>query len=128
MTKQFLIALSIFLTMAEANAFFFNSKVTVFCYLGKGLPIKLVYEVKNNEVIETTIIPANATKSGKDAMVDMEKLENCTVVDSKNWKCGGKNVEGGIRTETHMVHDGRYSFLPHRPATPGICDRRIQSD
>ncbi len=122
-----------FLLSCNAYAFWGASKTMVLCYIDNELWFKYTYEVKEKDVIQTTIFPANQTVSKKDEMYKMEKLEDCTVSDPKNWMCGGKifaEKSGFGATAAHKMLNGKYSFTPFKSSTalPDICEKRVQSN
>ena len=132
MKAQFLISL-IFIS-SNASAFFWDTKIKVLCYDSKSLNLTFTYELKDREIYETVVMPKKDTVSGKDELISLTKLTDCTIKDSKNWSCGGKDsllLSLPYRSNTHSVLEGRYRFIP--TLTGGIqkdwnCEKRIQSN
>jgi hypothetical protein len=115
-------------------AFFNNSKIKVQCLGSNSIDLIFTYELKDKEIFETVVMPKKDTSSGKDELISLTKLEDCTVKDSRNWSCGGKtsyDTSGRFRSELHSVHEGRYKFLvgfnlgKDRDA---FCVKRVQSN
>ena len=123
--------LFLFFTTTNASAFFWDSKIKILCYGTKSVELIYTYELKDREIYETVVLPKKGTASGKDEMIDLKKLEDCTIKDSKNWSCGGKstydNTFGRYRNELHVVFEGRYRHTPDS-LNPDACAKRVQSN
>ena len=118
------------LTSTNASAFFWDSKIKVLCYGTKSVHLIYTYELKDKEIYETLVMPKNTTASGKDELIDLKKLEDCTIKDSKNWSCGGKTsyeISGTYRSELHTVFEGRYRYTSGT-AKLDFCIKKIQSN
>ena len=54
--------------------------------------------------------------------LELRKLNNCEVIDSKNWYCGGEILSGGYSTGKYQVVDGNFSYeagvAPWTPECP----------
>ena len=114
----------------NASAFFWNSKITILCYGEKSVTDMYIYELKDGEIYETIIMPKKITKSGKDILIDLTKLDDCTIKDSKNWKCGGKTTygaNGSYRSEMHAVYEWQYTYFPDSSSYDN-CVKRVQSN
>ncbi len=122
------------LTSTNASAFFWDSKIKVLCNGTKSLSLIFTYEVKDKEIYETAVMPKINTVTGKDELISLNKLEDCTIKDSKNWSCGGKNspiLSSPFRSETHSVLEGSYRFIPavrNGVQKDFLCERRVQAN
>jgi hypothetical protein len=126
----------LFLAIASSNAsaFFWDTKIKVLCYDSNSLNLTFTYELKEKEMYETVVMPKKDTISGKDELINLTKLADCTIKDSRNWSCGGKNsllLSKPYRSDTHSVLEGSYRFIP--PVINGVqkdflCERRVQSN
>ena len=90
----------------NVGATFWNSKIKILCYGEKNIDLILTYELKDNEIYEEIIVPKKDTKSGKDELIRLAKLDECVIKNSKNWVCGGKSTQsvyGAYRSELHTV-------------------------
>jgi hypothetical protein len=120
-----LTALVFFCSPFFANAFWGSSKVTVACMDGAKIAMKFIYQVDRNEITETSIISSNISKSGKDEILSIKKLEECKINNSKEWICGGK-VTKSDRTLDLLVGDeysfyrGNFKYLPMRIISNGV--------
>lgn len=118
------------LTSTNASAFFWNSKIKILCYGTKSVDLIYTYELKEKEIYETIIMPKKETNTGKDELISLTKLEDCTIKDSKNWSCGGKTsheISGTYRSELHTVFEGRYRYTSGT-AKLDLCIKKIQSN
>ena len=121
----FLIGLSV-----NANAFFWKSKIKILCYGEKSVELIYTYELKNGEIYESLIIPKKLSKSNRDELISLTRLDDCTIIDSKNWMCGGKTKyqdSGVYRSETHALYEGRYTHMPSSSNLANYCTKRVQS-
>ena len=129
MKTQFLMLL--IFTSTNASAFFWDSKIKVLCYGTKSVNLIYIYELKDKEIYETIVMPKNSTASGTDELIDLKKLEDCTIKDSKNWSCGGNSTYdktfGRYRNELHVVFEGRYRHTPDS-LNLNPCSKRVQSN
>ena len=128
MKAQFLTFL--IFTSTNASAFFWDSKIKILCYGAKSVDLIYTYELKNNEIYETVVVPKKETNTGKDELISLTKLEDCTIKDSKNWSCGGKSsyeISGAYRSELHTVFEGRYRYTSGT-AKLDFCVKKIQSN
>ncbi len=126
--KRFLCVAWLVLWSVNSHAFFWDQKIKIICYADNTVSFVFTYELKNQEIYSETIIPKNS-KSGKDELISLSKLEECTIKDSKNWMCGGKSTFAFnkiYRSESHAFYEGRYTY---KPSSDGdlLCDKRIQS-
>jgi hypothetical protein len=124
-------AIIFIVSSANANAFFWDSKISILCYGGKSLDLILTYELKDREIYEEIIMPKTNTKSGKDELISMVRLEDCTIKNSKNWICGGKStyhISGIYRSESHIVYEGRYKHVAGSSGSLATCDKRVQAN
>jgi hypothetical protein len=132
--KIFLLLISLTLVSTNSIAFFWDPKVKILCYGTKSLDLTFTYEFKDKEIFETVVMPKNKTITGKDELISLTKLEDCTIKDAKNWSCGGKTSYTSLtpyRSDLHSVLDGRYRFIP--ALSGGVpkdwnCERRVQSN
>ena len=119
------------ISSTNAGAFFWSSKIKILCYGEKSVGLILTYELKDREIYEEIISPKKENKSGNDELIRMVKLENCTIKDSKNWVCGGKatyQINGWYHSESHIVYEGRYKYMPGSTTSFATCVKRIQSN
>ena len=122
---------AIFLIISSGNvsAFFWDSKIKILCYGEKSVDMIFTYEFKDGEIYQEVIVPKKETKSGKDELIGLSKMEDCTIKNSKNWICGGKStyqINGVFRSESHTVYEGRYKYMPAN-SIPDLCNKRVQS-
>ncbi len=73
--------------------------------------------VERNEVVQ---IRRAYDEKNVQIFSDITKLNDCVIVNSKNWTCGGKFNYGGTDAKTKSV-DGIYSYMPHSTAEPNTC-------
>jgi hypothetical protein len=114
----------------SASAFFWKSKIKILCYGEKSVELIYTYELKNGEIYESLILPKKSNKSNKDELISLTKLDDCTIIDSKNWMCGGKTKyqsSGAYRSETHALYEGRYTHMPSSSDIDNYCAKRVQS-
>ena len=77
---------------------------------------KFSYKKETNEMFRTVIY------EGKQ---DIVKLENCSILDDKNWRCGGEFV-APFTTEIYSVVDGVISYQHMKTNGIGpICPPKI---
>ena len=125
-----LVAIFFLIAGVNASAFFWSSKIKILCYGEKSVHLVYEYELKNGEVYESLITPKKTNQSGKDELISLTKLDDCTVKDNKNWMCGGKttySASGRYRTETHTLFEGRYTHFPGTSNIGNFCAKRVQS-
>jgi hypothetical protein len=67
------------------------------------LTIEFIYN-ENNKLIFTKAKDPNTER------LELRKLNNCEVVDSKNWYCGGEYLSGGTKNPKYQVVDGKFSY------------------
>jgi hypothetical protein len=67
------------------------------------ITVEFIYEEKNKSIFAKT----NDPNSGKS---NLKKFDNCEVIDSKNWYCGGIILAGGVTTVKYQVVDGKFSY------------------
>ena len=87
------------------------------------------FTVKNNQVFHT----ATDFNEGKQGKSSIRQLEDCTVIDSKNWQCGGVNYTGVLsglgKSERFQVVNGQFTYQPggepNLPPATG-CDSFLQ--
>ncbi len=51
---------------------------------------------------------------------DITKLDDCTIVNSKNWTCGGKYIYGG-KSATYQSIDGKFGYIARSSDAPNSC-------
>jgi hypothetical protein len=127
--KKSLFLISICLTCTHASAFFWDSKIKILCYGAKSVDFIYTYELKDKEIYETVVVPKKETNTGKDELISLTKLEDCTIKDSKNWSCGGKStyeISGPYRSELHTVFEGRYRYTAGSLKLD-FCVKKVQS-
>jgi len=73
--------------------------------------------VERNEVVQ---IRRAYDEKNVQIFSDITKLNDCVIVNSKNWTCGGKFNYGGTDAKTTSV-DGIYSYMPRSTAEPNTC-------
>lgn len=135
MKKIFKFICSLFIinsiTTTQLHAGFFDKSIKVQCGT-----IFYTYEIENNMVYEKGTFK---TSNGEIKPLSLEILKDCKIKNSNNWKCGGeysveREVGGGSyswTTETHLVIDGKYSYLPAMKNTTrreSLCVDRKQID
>lgn len=74
--------------------------------------VEYKFNVKNNHVFLT----ATDFNEGKQGKSFIRQLEDCTVIDSKNWQCGGVNYTGVLsglgKSERFQVVNGQFAYQP----------------
>ena len=73
--------------------------------------------VERNEVVQ---IRKAYDEKNVPIFSDITKLNDCVIVNSKNWTCGGKFNYGGTDAKTKSI-DGKYSYIPRSTAEPNSC-------
>ncbi len=73
--------------------------------------------VERNEVVQ---IRKGYDEKNVPIFSDITKLNDCVIVNSKNWTCGGKFNYGGTDAKTKSI-DGIYSYIPRSTAEPNSC-------
>ena len=73
------------------------------------------YEDKSELTVEYIFEESNKTiftkaKDPNTGNLELKKLYDCEVIDSKNWYCGGKYQSDGITTSKTQVVDGEFSY------------------
>jgi len=113
---SFLISLSIFCNISAAGIFDSDTKVKrEFCD-EKNAFIIYTYSVNTdkNKVIEKTEIFMDKELK----KTELKQLDNCVILDKKNWKCGGEkiyltNQSNGVRAQVdtkRQVVNGKYNI------------------
>jgi len=73
--------------------------------------------VERNEVVQ---IRKAYDEKNVPIFSDITKLNDCVIVNSKNWTCGGKFNYGGTDAKTKSI-DGKYTYIPRSTAEPDSC-------
>jgi hypothetical protein len=66
--------------------------------------VKFIFKKETNEIFSISDFEENGIKKQQ-----IDKLDKCTVIDSKNWKCGGDWI-GSYQSATYMFIDGNFVF------------------
>lgn len=82
------------------------------------LTIEFIYN-ENNKLIYTKAKDPNTER------LELRKLNNCEVIDSKNWYCGGEFLSRGYITGKYQVVDGEFSY--DRGVTPESANCPIKT-
>lgn len=82
--------------------------------------LKFSFKKETNEIFMTTESNDAGVKEQQ-----IHKLNNCSVLDSKNWTCGGNRSDGGYRFSTYMFIDGAFAFERGFFWPPGDCDGKF---
>ncbi len=66
--------------------------------------LRFLFKKETNEIFMTSEIDDNGTRKQQ-----IRKLDNCSVLDSKNWTCGGEWI-GSYQTPKYMFIDGSFAY------------------
>jgi len=80
---------------------------------------KFLFKKETNEVFMTIEYDENGTIKKQ-----ISKLENCSILDSKNWSCGGE-VTGSYLSPKYMFVDGEFSFANGFSTYSANCSYKI---
>ena len=108
--------LGYFLYPNIASKFSSNIKVKTSCDVAYSIDEYSV-NIERGEVIR---IQKTFNEKNELAASRIDKLNDCTVLNSKNWTCGGKYFYGN-RGATEKVIDGKFEFIPRSTAEPDKC-------
>ncbi len=102
--------------------FYFHDRLTDCDSPYQQNPVSIRFLVKN-ETGEVFRISEVATDQGM--YRDLIKLDNCFVIDSKNWTCGG-NYDAPVVSDKHSMVKGDLTYTPlFRLGGSGVCQPKI---
>lgn len=81
---------------------------------------KFLFKKETNEVFLTVDYDDNGVKKH-----EIHKLDNCSVLNSKNWTCGGEFI-GSMLSPKYMFVDGVFAFDKGISTMHQNCDVRIE--
>jgi hypothetical protein len=80
---------------------------------------KFLFKKETNEVFMTIEYDENGALKKQ-----ISKLENCSILDYKNWSCGGE-VTGSYLSPKYMFVDGEFSFANGFSTYSANCSYKI---
>jgi len=84
----------------------------------KPITIEFVFDEKKNAIF----IKGEDKDSGRQFL---NKLDDCEIIDSQNWYCGGKILTGGYVAGKYQVVSGKFSYLSGGGAGIVNCQPKI---
>ena len=69
------------------------------------LTVSFIYKKETGEIFMTT-----ESKSDEKVTRDIQILDKCSVVDARNWRCGGE-VVGAYISPKYIFVDGEFSYV-----------------
>lgn len=81
--------------------------------------LKFLFKKETNEIFMTAEFDDNGAKKQQ-----IQKLDNCSVLDSKNWTCGGEWT-GGYQSPKYMFIDGAFAYDKGISTLGANCDVRF---
>lgn len=81
--------------------------------------LKFLFKKETNEIFMTAEFDDNGAKKQQ-----IQKLDNCSVLDSKNWTCGGEWT-GSFQSPKYMFIDGVFAYDKGFSTIGANCDVRF---
>ncbi len=73
-----------------------------------GLKWSSSYKLVNNKIINKIYLKF---EEGVMEPGDITELDNCTIIDAKNWTCGGHISKYGGTYPKYLLMDGKFSYI-----------------
>ena len=83
-----------------------------------GFSLKFTYKKETNEIFMTAEFSDGKTEKM------LNKLDNCSILDAKNWTCGGERI-GGSLSPKYMFVDGDFIYAKGIYQADANCDVKI---
>lgn len=80
--------------------------------------LKFLFKKETNEIFMTSEVDDNGTRKQQ-----IRKLDNCSVLDPKNWSCGGDWI-GRYQSPKYMFIDGEFAYDKGADSIPS-CEIKI---
>jgi hypothetical protein len=81
--------------------------------------LKFLFKKETNEIFMTVEFDEKGVKKQ-----EIQKLDNCSVMDAKNWTCGGEWI-GSYKQPKYMFIDGAFSYDIGISSVGSNCDIKV---
>ena len=127
MNKKYIFLIGLVVSLA-LNIYFIAET-----YLTKYSGIKVEFDVCGLKHTDTYIVKNDSVYVKTEAIddkgvsfaLDVQVLGDCTIIDSKNWKCGGKtDFYGSVdyHSPQYVVSDNKFSYFDGWSSPPNESD------